>query len=137
MRLILNQHIMEENKRVRYSDEELAEFKALIEKKLKEAREGLEVYLEACENAGNDTMDTSPTFKNLEEGSQVLAKEENAQQAARLYKYIQNLESALLRIQNKTYGICQRTGKLIPKERLLSVPHATMCIEAKLESKKK
>ncbi|MCQ2262664.1 MAG: TraR/DksA family transcriptional regulator [Bacteroidales bacterium] len=128
---------MEENKRVRYSDEELAEFKALIEKKLKEAREGLEVYLEACENAGNDTMDTSPTFKNLEEGSQVLAKEENAQQAARLYKYIQNLESALLRIQNKTYGICQRTGKLIPKERLLSVPHATMCIEAKLESKKK
>ena len=127
---------MEENQPVRYSDEELAEFKALIEKKLKEAREGLEVYMEACNNAGNDTMDTSPTFKVLEEGSQVLAKEENAQQAARLFKYIKNLEAALMRIENKTYGICRVTGKLIPKERLLSVPHATMCIEAKLDSKK-
>ena len=127
---------MAETKTVRYSDEELAEFKALIEKKLKEAREGLEVYMDACENAGNDTTDTSPTFKNLEEGSQGLAKEENAQQAARLYKYIKNLEAALMRIENKTYGICRVTGKLIPKERLMSVPHATMCIEAKLESKK-
>ena len=128
---------MEEEKiPVRYSDEELAEFKALIEKKLKEAREGLEVYMEACNNAGNDTMDTSPTFKVLEEGSQVLAKEENAQQAARLFKYIKNLEAALMRIENKAYGICRVTGKLIPKERLLSVPHATMCIEAKLDSKK-
>ena len=127
---------MEEKQPVRYSDEELAEFKALIEKKLKEAREGLEVYMEACNNAGNDTMDTSPTFKVLEEGRQVLAKEENAQQAARLFKYIKNLEAALMRIENKTYGICRVTGKLIPKERLLSVPHATMCIEAKLDSKK-
>ena len=127
---------MEEKNPVRYSDEELEEFKALIEKKLKEAREGLEVYMEACNNAGNDTMDTSPTFKVLEEGSQVLAKEENAQQAARLFKYIKNLEAALMRIENKTYGICRVTGKLIPKERLLSVPHATMCIEAKLDSKK-
>ena len=127
---------MEEKQPVRYSDEELAEFKALIEKKLKEAREGLEVYMEACNNAGNDTMDTSPTFKVLEEGSQVLAKEENAQQAARLFKYIKNLEAALMRIEKKTYGICRVTGKLIPKERLLSVPHATMCIEAKLDSKK-
>lgn len=127
---------MEETKAARYSDEELAEFKALIEKKLKEAKEGLEVYMEACNNAGNDTMDTSPTFKVLEEGSQVLAKEENAQQAARLFKYIKNLEAALMRIENKTYGICRATGKLIPKERLLSVPHATMCIEAKLDSKK-
>lgn len=127
---------MEEKCAVRYSDEELAEFKTLIEKKLKEAREGLEVYMDACNNAGNNTMDTSPTFKVLEEGSEVLAKEENAQQAARLFKYIKNLESALLRIENKTYGICRVTGKLIPKERLLSVPHATMCIEAKLESKK-
>lgn len=127
---------MAENETTRYSDEELAEFKELIEKKLKEAREGLEVYLDACNNAGNDTMDTSPTFKVLEEGSQALAKEENAQQAARLYKYIQNLEAALVRIENKTYGICRVTGKLIPKERLKSVPHATMCIEAKLDSKK-
>lgn len=127
---------MEENNQVRYSDEELAEFKQLIEAKLKEAREGLEVYMEAYSNAGNDTSDTSPTFKVLEEGSQVLAKEENAQQASRLYKYIQNLENALLRIENKTYGICRVTGKLIPKDRLKMVPHATMCIEAKLNSKK-
>lgn len=128
---------MAETKTVRYSDEELAEFKALIEKKLKEAREGLEVYMDACENAGNDTTDTSPTFKNLEEGSQVLAKEENAQQAARLYKYIKNLEAALMRIENKTYGICRVTGKLIPKERLMIVPHATMTIEAKMQEKKR
>ena len=128
---------MEEEKiPVRYSDEELAEFKALIEKKLKEAREGLEVYMEACNNAGNDTMDTSPTFKVLEEGSQVLAKEENAQQAARLFKYIKNLEAALMRIENKTYGICRVTGKLIPKERLMIVPHATMTVEAKIAEKK-
>lgn len=127
---------MQEEHPTRYSDEELAEFKALIEKKIKEAREGLEVYLDACGDAGNDTSDTSPTFKNLEEGSQVLAKEENAQQAARLYKYIQNLEAALVRIENKTYGICRATGKLIPKERLLLVPHATLSIEAKLNEKK-
>lgn len=136
MHSVFKHTIMAENTAVRYSDEELAEFKALIEKKLKEAREGLEVYMDACNNVGNNTMDTSPTFKVLEEGSEVLAKEENAQQAARLFKYIKNLESALLRIENKTYGICRVTGKLIPKERLLSVPHATMCIEAKLESKK-
>lgn len=127
---------MEEKVPVRYSDEELAEFKELIEKKLVEARAGLEVYMDACNNSGNDTADTSPTFKVLEEGSQVLAKEENAQQAARLYKYIQNLEAALLRIENKTYGICRETGKLIPKERLRSVPHATLSIEAKLNHKK-
>ncbi|MBQ7551012.1 MAG: TraR/DksA C4-type zinc finger protein [Bacteroidales bacterium] len=127
---------MQEATQTRYSDEELAEFKALIEKKIAEAREGLEVYLGACGDAGNDTSDTSPTFKNLEEGSQVLAKEENAQQAARLYKYIQNLEAALVRIENKTYGICRATGKLIPKERLMLVPHATLSIEAKLNEKK-
>lgn len=127
---------MQEATQTRYSDEELAEFKALIEKKIAEAREGLEVYLGACGDAGNDTTDTSPTFKNLEEGSQVLAKEENAQQAARLYKYIQNLEAALVRIENKTYGICRATGKLIPKERLMLVPHATLSIEAKLNEKK-
>ena len=126
---------MEEKQPVRYSDEELAEFKALIEKKLKEAREGLEVYMEACNNAGNDTMDTSPTFKVLEEGSQVLAKEENAQQAARLFKYIKNLEAALMRIENKTYGICCETGRLIPKERLRCVPITTRCLDAKLKKK--
>lgn len=127
---------MQKNTQTRYSDEELAEFRALIEKKIKEAREGLEVYLGACSDSGNDTGDTSPTFKNLEEGSQVLAKEENAQQAARLYKYIQNLEAALVRIENKSYGICRATGKLIPKERLMLVPHATLSIEAKLNEKR-
>lgn len=134
--IYLNKKNMQEATQTRYSDEELAEFKALIEKKIAEAREGLEVYLGACGDAGNDTTDTSPTFKNLEEGSQVLAKEENAQQAARLYKYIQNLEAALVRIENKTYGICRATGKLIPKERLMLVPHATLSIEAKLNEKK-
>lgn len=127
---------MEEIKADRYSDEELEEFRTLIEAKLAEAREGMEVYLGACNNSGNDTTDTSPTFKVLEEGSQVLAKEENAQFAARLDKYIKNLEAALLRIENKTYGICRVTGKLIPKERLKSVPHATLSIDAKMNEKK-
>ncbi len=127
---------MEEIKADRYSDEELAEFRQIIEAKLAEAREGMEVYLDACNNTGNDTMDTSPTFKVLEEGSQSLAKEENAQLAARLDKYIKNLEAALVRIENKTYGICRVTGKLISKERLKSVPHATLSIDAKLNNNK-
>ena len=88
-------------------------------------------------SSGNDTTDTAPTFKILEEGQQTLFKEENAQLAARLEKYIQNLEAALIRIENKTYGICRKTGQLIPKERLRSVPHATLSVEAKLEDKKK
>ncbi|HNW67280.1 MAG TPA: TraR/DksA C4-type zinc finger protein [Bacteroidales bacterium] len=128
--------MMEETNMDRYSDEELEEFRHIIEGKLAEAREGIEVYLNACNNTGNDTMDTSPTFKVLEEGSQSLAKEENAQMASRLDKYIKNLEAALVRIENKTYGICRVTGKLIPKERLKSVPHATLSIDAKLNSKK-
>ncbi len=127
----------EDEKMMRYSDEELEEFRVLIESKIAEAKKGLEVYMNAYNNSGNDTLDTSPTFKNLEEGNQVLSKEENSRLAARLNKYIQNLEAALIRIENKTYGICRVTGKLIPKERLRSVPHATLSFDAKVSEKKK
>lgn len=127
---------MSENVVNRYSDEELEEFRILIEEKIAEAKKGLEVYLEAYSNAGNDTIDTSPTFKILEEGNQVLSKEENSRLASRLDKYIKNLEAALVRIENKTYGICRVTGKLIPKERLRSVPHATLSFDAKINEKK-
>ncbi len=119
--------------KTRYSDEELQEFKAIIIKKLDEAKAGLKILTEAytTQNA-NDTNDTSPSFKILEEGSQVLSKEENSQLAARQQKFIRDLENALIRIENKSYGICRATGKLISKERLRSVPHATLSIEAKL-----
>ncbi len=122
--------------KTRYSDEELKEFREIIEKKLAEAREGLKLLTEAytTQNA-NDTNDTSPSFKILEEGSQVLSKEENSQLAARQQKFIRDLENALIRIENKTYGVCRATGKLISKERLRSVPHATLSIEAKMNRK--
>ena len=123
---------IKEDKRTRYSDEELVEFKTLIEGKLEKARNDLELLTEAYTNANeHGTNDTSPTFKVLEEGYQVLSKEENSRLAARQSKFIQNLENALVRIENKTYGICRATGKLIAKERLRSVPHATLSIEAK------
>ena len=123
---------------VRYSDEELQEFKELILDKLSKARKDMESFKSAMNgSSGNDTTDTAPTFKILEEGQQTLFKEENAQLASRLEKYIKNLEAALVRIENKTYGICRVTGQLIPKERLRSVPHATLSMEAKLEDKKR
>lgn len=119
--------------KTRYSDEELQEFKEIILKKLEEARAGLKILTEAYTTQNeNDTNDTSPSFKILEEGSQVLSKEENGQLAARQQKFIRDLENALIRIENGTYGVCRVTGKLISKERLRSVPHATMSIEAKL-----
>lgn len=121
----------------RYSDEDLEEFRILILKKIEEAKKSMEVYQEAYSGSGNDTMDTAPTFKNLEDGNQVLSKEENSRLANRLNKYIANLESALVRIENKTYGIDRITGKLIPKERLRIVPHATLDIDTKLNEKKK
>jgi RNA polymerase-binding transcription factor DksA len=123
--------------KVRYTDKELAEFKDIILSKLVEAKSDLALLTEAytTKNA-NDTNDTSPTFKVLEEGSNVLSKEENSQLAVRQQKFIRDLENALLRIENKTYGICRVTGKLIPKERLKVVPHATMSIEAKLLTQK-
>ncbi len=120
--------------RTRYSDEELEEFKEIILKKLEKARADLKLLTEALTADGeNGTNDTSPTFKVLEEGYQVLSKEENGRLAARQQKFIQNLENALIRIENKTYGICRATGKLIAKERLRIVPHATLSIEAKLQ----
>mgnify|MGYP001071301218 CR=1 FL=1 len=127
---------MAENNVVRYSDEELHEFRVLIESKIEKAKEDMQIYMEAYNNTGNDTMDTSPTFKILEEGNQVLSKEENSRLASRLDKYIKNLEAALVRIENKTYGICRVTGKLIAKERLLVVPHATLSFDAKVNEKK-
>ncbi|HMM11538.1 MAG TPA: TraR/DksA C4-type zinc finger protein [Bacteroidales bacterium] len=120
--------------KTRYSDEELEEFKQIIIKKLDKARADLKLLTEALTTDGeNGTNDTSPTFKVLEEGYQVLSKEENGRLAARQQKFIQNLENALIRIENKTYGICRATGKLIAKERLRIVPHATLSIEAKLQ----
>jgi len=122
----------EETKRPRYTDEDLKEFKDLIEGKLIEAKENLVLLVEAYTNNGNGTEDTAPSFKVLEEGNSVRSKEENAQMAARQQKFIKNLENALLRIKNKTYGICRETGNLISKERLRSVPHATLSIDAKI-----
>ena len=120
------------DERVRYSDSDLAEFKQVILKKLEQARADYELLRENITHSGdNDTQDTSPTFKVLEEGATTLSKEETGRLAAHQVKFIRNLEMALVRIENKTYGVCKTTGKLIPKERLLRVPHATECIEAK------
>jgi DnaK suppressor protein len=119
--------------KTRYSDEELEEFRQLILDKLDKAKHDLVLLTEAYTNSNDhDITDTSPTFKVLEEGYQVLSKEENARLASRQEKFIQSLENALIRIENKTYGICRQTGKLISKERLRSVPHATLSMEAKL-----
>lgn len=117
----------------RYSDIELEEFKEIIMKKHSKAKHDLKMLTEAyINNNEHGTNDTSPTFKVLEEGNSVLTKEENSKLAGRQEKFIQNLEMALIRIENKTYGVCRETGKLISKERLRSVPHATLSIDAKL-----
>ena len=118
--------------RSRYSKEELEEFRQIILEKLEKAHADLKLLTEAFTNHNeHDTNDTSPTFKVLEEGYNVLSKEENSKLAARQQKFIANLENALIRIENGTYGICRVTGKLIPADRLRSVPHATLSIEAK------
>jgi RNA polymerase-binding transcription factor DksA len=123
---------MAEQEKTRYSDEELAEFRQIILDKLDKARADYELLRSTItHSADNDTEDTSPTFKVLEEGAATLSKEESGRLAQRQLKFIQHLEAALVRIENKTYGICRETGKLIPKERLRIVPHATLCIEAK------
>lgn len=127
---------MAEQIKTRYSDAELAEFKELIEKKLAEAKRDFEMLKSNLDHSdNNDTQDTSPTFKVLEEGAAVLSKEESGRLAQRQQQFIHHLEAALIRIENKTYGVCRVTGKLIPKERLRAVPHATLSIEAK-ESRK-
>ncbi|MBR5483501.1 MAG: TraR/DksA C4-type zinc finger protein [Alistipes sp.] len=120
------------DERVRYGDADLAEFKQIILKKLEQAKADYELLRANITHSGdNDTQDTSPTFKVLEEGATTLSKEETGRLAAHQMKFIRNLEMALVRVENKTYGICKTTGKLIPKERLMRVPHATECIEAK------
>ena len=117
---------------LRYSDADLAEFKALIHAKLEKAKGELELIKSAYMNdLNNGTDDTSPTFKAFEEGSETMSKEANSQLAIRQEKFIRDLKNALIRIENKTYGLCKVTGKLINKERLKIVPHATMSIEAK------
>ena len=123
--------------KTRYTDEELEEFKQIILAKLDQARKDYEQLRAGVSNSeGNDVADTSPTFKVLEEGAATLSKEESGRLAQRLMKFIQNLQAALIRIENKTYGVCRETGKLIPKERLRAVPHATLSIEAKMNEKK-
>lgn len=122
--------------KTRYSDAELEEFRVLIEEKLAKAQEEYEHLRQLVAMEGNDDNDTAPVFKTLEEGASVLNKEESGRLATRQWQYIQNLKAALVRIENKTYGICRETGKLIPKERLRAVPHATLSIEAKEKKKK-
>ena len=123
---------MSEDTKTRYNDAELEEFKAIILEKIQKAQEQLELIKSAYMNDGdNGTDDTSPTFKAFEEGSSVMSKEANSQLAIRQEKFIRDLKNALVRIENKTYGICRVTQKLISKERLKLVPHATLSIEAK------
>lgn len=118
--------------KTRYSDEELEEFRSIINDKLKLARRDYNQMMKSLMNAdGNDVDDTSPTYKILEEGSATQTKEELIQQTSRLQKFIQGLEAALIRIENKTYGIDRITGELIPKERLRAVPHATLSVASK------
>ncbi|MDR0332771.1 MAG: TraR/DksA C4-type zinc finger protein [Dysgonamonadaceae bacterium] len=125
------------NEKTKYSEEELQEFRAIITEKLAVAKQEYDNYRAVLTNAdGNDTVDTSPTYKVLEEGASTLSKEEAGRLAQRQMKFIQGLQSALVRIENGTYGICRETGKLIPKERLRAVPHATLSIEAKEGGKK-
>lgn len=122
----------ESDSKVRYSDEELQEFKEIILEMLEKAKKEYKILRDVVTHgSSNDIEDTSPTFKIMEEGASTLSKEEAGQLAQRQYKFIQNLEAALVRIENKTYGVCRVTGKLIPKERLRLVPHATLTVEAK------
>tara|TARA_B110000259_G_scaffold17450_1_gene18469 strand:+ start:14 stop:397 length:384 start_codon:yes stop_codon:yes gene_type:complete len=118
--------------KIRFSDSELLEFKALIEEKIQKAKVDLELLRSSFMNDGNNgTEDTAPTFKAFEEGSETMSKEANTQLAIRQEKFIRDLNNALIRIENKTYGVCRVTGKLINKKRLFLVPHATLSIEAK------
>lgn len=122
--------------KTRYSDAELEEFKAIILEKLATAQKNYEQLRASMMNVdGNDVDDTSPTYKILEEGANTLSKEETTRLAQRELKFIQGLQAALVRIENKTYSICRETGKLIPAERLRAVPHATLSIEAKQAKK--
>ena len=135
-RALLNQQTTMTEKK-RYSDEELEEFRTIINEKLRLARRDFDSMMKQIMNAdGNDVDDTSPTYKALEEGSSTQSKEELVQMANRQQKFIQGLEAALVRIQNRTYGIDRITGELIPKERLRVVPHATLSVASKNARKK-
>lgn len=126
------------SEKTRYSDAELEEFRQIINEKLEKAYRDYDLLKASIMNTdGNDVTDTSPTFKVLEEGASTLSKEEAGQLAQRQMKFIQHLQAALVRIENKTYGICREAGKLIPKERLRAVPHATLGIDAKEDGKRK
>lgn len=128
----MEQENIHENYSERFSDKDLAFFKQLIEDKVSTAEADLEILRQNfMNNKNNGTDDTSPTFKPFEEGSDTMSKEQNALLAVRQEKFIRDLKNALVRIQNKTFGICRVTGKLIDKERLKLVPHATLSIEAK------
>lgn len=124
-------YITMSQEKTRYSDSELEEFRQLINEKLKEAHEDYDMLKASLSNDNHGTDDTGRTFNMMEDGSETLSREEVAQLAARQEKFIENLKNALMRIENKTYGICRVTGKLIAKERLKLVPHATLSIEAK------
>ncbi len=126
----------QENLQIRYSDADLAEFKQIILKKIEKAQADLDLIKSAYMNdLNNGTDDTSPTFKAFEEGSETMSKEANSALAIRQEKFIRDLKNALVRIESKTYGVCRVTGKLIEKERLKVVPHATMSMEAKLQQR--
>ncbi len=127
---------MAEENKTKFSDAELAEFKEIIMKKIEKAEQDLDLLREQFANdKNNGTDDTSPQFKSFEEGSSVMSKERNSQLATRQDKFIRDLKNALVRIENKTYGICRVTGKLIDAERLKLVPHATLSMEAKLNQR--
>ena len=122
--------------KTRYTDKELVEFKELILFKIAKAKEDLDLLKKTLANQdGNDTQDTSPTFKVLEEGASVMSREEVGKLAQRQAQFIQHLQAALVRVENKTYGVCRQTGKLISAQRLRAVPHATLSIEAKNQQK--
>ncbi len=137
--LIKDNAVSAETTKSRYSDEELEEFRAIINDMLDKAKKEYNTLRRVImHNGSNDIEDTTPSFKTVEDdGAYQLSKEEASQLAQRQYKFIQNLEAALVRIENKTYGICRETGKLIPKERLRLVPHATLTVEAKEKLAKK
>ena len=124
---------MKKNKNIKkYSDKQLLRFKKLIEEKIIRAKDDLQLLKSSYTNdQDNGTDDTAPTFKAFDEGSNTLSKEDNAVLASRQEKFIVSLQNALIRIENKTYGVCRQTGKLISKKRLMLVPHATLSIEAK------
>ena len=132
-------NVSEAQEKTRYSDEELAEFKAIIIEMLEKAKQEYNTLRKVVMNNGNnDIEDTTPSFKTVEDdGAMQLSREEASQLAQRQYKFIQNLEAALVRLENKTYGVCRVTGKLIPKERLRLVPHATLTVEAKEKMSRK